>query len=343
MKYIFKHILFVFVLFSSTITWADPFQKYPIKKDTISIFDAKLNGKLAVSIRGAYDPNKLQPDLVSAHFGECIDIKLRNMTDSVINVALKCGTMLLSRDSSFQNMVVTKTLFYSLKPGQKLYDRVYAMCGQLHKNSPDISIRYDVGEQAEEPLLKLAKYIEKTNNQNKAGQYAVWAVTDGATKDDLGEDFDALQQSQALLDRAGIRANILGKYSQAAIPIIDEIPTKAKNDNRATVKYEVKQLKNLNKENIDLVEQPKAEDLVIVPQIAETVENDHITVSETLNETNFDKEDDFPNNVPTSEGVTNSNKNENYWLLFASFSVILFGLYYFWNKKPKRNSQEQEG
>jgi hypothetical protein len=340
MKHIFKPFLLAFCLFSCASIWAYPFQKFP-KKDTISIFDAKLNGKLAISIRGAYDPNKLQPDLTSAHFGECIDIKLRNMSDSVISVVLRCGTMLLSRDSSFQNMVVTKTLFYTLKPGQKLYDRVYAMCGQLHKNSPDISIRYDVGEQAEEPLLRLAKLIEKTDNQNKAGQYAVWAVTDGATKDDLGEDFDALQQSQALLNKANIKANILGRHYQAAIPIIENF-TETKRENTASAKNENTRTKNIANVPLTPKHQSKTEEQSSFAMIEEISENNAISIAENIKEPYLEKDDEFTNDLPIVENSTTESKNENYWLLFASFSVILFGLYYFWNKKPKRNSGKKE-
>lgn len=333
MKDIFKYILFALFIFSNVATLASPFQRFP-KRDTISILDAKLNKKLAVSIRGAYDPNRLQPDLVSAHFGECIDIRLRNMSDSVLNVVLKCGTMLLSRDSSFQNMVVTKTLFYTLKPREEHYDRVYAMCGQLHKNSPDISIRYDVGDQAEEPLLKLAKLIEKTNHQNKAGQYAVWAVTDGATKDDLGEDFDALQQSQALLNKANIQLNILGKHTNnhAAIPIQNK-------QNKSDIKKSLATTQ-LSKTANKTTSANKIEALKVEEKITELAP---IVVTFDKNESEFEKEDEFPSNVQLSDNEVVETKNENYWLLVASFCVILFGMYYFWKKKPNLPPKNNSG
>jgi hypothetical protein len=329
MKYFLKQILLVLFILTCGTALANPLQRTP-KRDTISILDAKLHKKLVVSIRGSYNPNKLQPDLVSAHFGECIDIRLRNMSDSVINVVLKCGTMLLSRDSSFQNMVVTKTLFYSLRPREEHYDRVYAMCGQLHKNSPDISIRYDVGEQADEPLLKLAKMIEKTNSQTKAGQYAVWAVTDGATKDDLGEDFDALQQSQALLNKADIQVNILGKHSQAAIPMKESNSKvelkKATPNNLSTSSNN----KNAGKE-IKSIEVNTPNDSNALSLVENIITNP--ISQQGIQEA--EKEDEFPNDVQISNNeVIVDNKNENYWLLMASFSVILFGLYYFWKKKP---------
>ncbi len=318
MKHLLAQVLIIGLTFSGTVSFANHlFQKIP--KDTISIFDAKSNKKLAVSIRGAYNPNKLQPDLASAHYGECIDIKMRNMTDLVMGVVLKCGTMLLSRDSASQNMVVTKTLYYTLQPREELVDRVYAMCGQLHKNAPDISIRYDVGSLADEPLLKLAKVIEQTGNQNKAGQYAVWAVTDGATKDDLGEDFEALQQSQALLNKANLPINIMGRHRQMAILQKQDKPKEKKSTQTAYGQEE------------SLV----AENMTIKPTNSGAYDSTQASSKKSLMPVEVEK-DEF-NSVATinSEGNSEMSKEgENYWLLVASFSVILFGLYYFWQKKP---------
>ncbi len=329
MKYFFYVGLCVYMVSILNLSWAEPYQQR-IPKDTLSILDAKLNRKLSVSIRGAYNPNKLQPDLTSAHFGQCIDIKMKNMSDSIINVVLRCGTMLLSRDSSSQNMVVTKTLFYTLRPKEKITDRVYAMCGQLHKNSPDIYIRYDVGELADEPLLRLAQLIERKNAQNKIGQYAVWAVTDNATKNDLGEDFAALAQSQALLQEAKINANILGQQAVAVIEKPKNVAFK-RQENTKKVKEEI-----------------VVKDDVITPSL---------TIEEIIEEKNT--------SVPTESNLANSVTNEftevqevdridndnlpfdkegedDYILLMASIVIGSFGLYYFWKKKPRVSSRKND-
>ncbi|SFF16467.1 hypothetical protein [Thermoflexibacter ruber] len=331
MKYFLNVALSFCMVSVLTLSWAEPYQQR-IPKDTLSILDAKLSRKLSVSIRGAYNPNKLQPDLTSAHFGQCIDIKMKNMSDSIINVVLRCGTMLLSRDSSSQNMVVTKTLFYTLRPKEKITDRVYAMCGQLHKNSPDIYIRYDVGELADEPLLRLARLIEKKDAQNKIGQYAVWAVTDNATKNDLGEDFATLAQSQALLREAKISANILGQQAIAIVETPKNISSK-KQENPKKAKEETV-VKNdvvtpsfveqtVTEENTDVAENYAANPAL--DEFTETTEADKIDGNDNLA---FDKEEE-----------------DDYILLIASVIVGLFGLYYFWKKKPQAplRKSDQEG
>ncbi len=327
MKYFFYAGLCVCMVSILTLSWAEPYQQR-IPKDTLSILEAKLNRKLSVSIRGAYNPNKLQPDLTSAHFGQCIDIKMKNMSDSIINVVLRCGTMLLSRDSSSQNMVVTKTLFYTLRPKEKITDRVYAMCGQLHKNSPDIYIRYDVGELADEPLLRLAQLIEKKDAQNKIGQYAVWAVTDNATKNDLGEDFATLAQSQALLREAKINANILGQQAVAVAENPKNVAKKQENTKKVKGETVIK-------------------DDVIIPSVVEEITEEKNTSLST--------EDNLANSIPNEfTEVPEVDKIDNdtlpfdkegeddYILLMASIVIGSFGLYYFWKKKPKVSSREND-
>jgi len=329
MKYFFYAGLCVYMVSILTLSWAEPYQQR-IPKDTLSILDAKLNRKLSVSIRGAYNPNKLQPDLTSAHFGQCIDIKMKNMSDSIINVVLRCGTMLLSRDSSSQNMVVTKTLFYTLRPKEKITDRVYAMCGQLHKNSPDIYIRYDVGELADEPLLRLAQLIEKKDAQNKIGQYAVWAVTDNATKNDLGEDLATLAQSQALLREAKINANILGQQAVAVTGKPKNVASK-KQENTKKVK-----------------EETIVKDDVITPSlIIEEITEEKNTSLPTENNLANSISNEFTE-VPEVDKIDNDNlpfdkeEEDDYILLMASIVIGSFGLYYFWKKKPKVSSRKSD-
>lgn len=331
MKYLLNVALSFCMVSVLTLSWAEPYQQR-IPKDTLSILDAKLSRKLSVSIRGAYNPNKLQPDLTSAHFGQCIDIKMKNMSDSIINVVLRCGTMLLSRDSSSQNMVVTKTLFYTLRPKEKITDRVYAMCGQLHKNSPDIYIRYDVGELADEPLLRLARLIEKKDAQNKIGQYAVWAVTDNATKNDLGEDFATLAQSQALLREAKISANILGQQAIAVVETPKNISSK-KQENSKKAKEET-----IVKNDIvtpSFVEQTAEEENTALAESYATTP----TPDELIETTETDKVDNNDNLAFDKE------EEDDYILLIASIIVGLFGLYYFWKKKPQASirKNDQEG
>ena len=278
--------------------------------DTISVLDAKQANKLLVSIRGAYNPNKFIPEVVSSHYGQCIDIKMKNITDTAFTVALTCGTMLLSKDSSTQNMVITKSLYYTLLPKQKIITRLYAMCGQLHRNSPDIYVNYELGNLAPEPLRRLALVIEKNNQQDKIGQYAVWAVTDKATKDELGGDDETFKQTQALLNKAKVRYNIFGKSSTTA-------PT--------APRPQVKLSKADSNE-------------LIIKKIEEELAQQNHTLTDSVNSLQTTATASTPNSKANTLPQTNfvidevkhtKTDDESYWLLAASIAVGLFGLYYF--------------
>lgn len=189
----------------------------PDRKDTLGILRAKQANRIRVAVRGAYNPHYGRTNPVSSHYGECMELRIENLTDSLLNVVLPCGTMLLSLDSSAQNMLVSETRHFTLAPRQRKYERINALCAELYKNAPDVYVNYEVGNLAPQPLLRLAHVIEANSAQNKAGQYAVWAVTDKATKNELGEDYESLQAGQKLLDMAGISFNIMGKQETASL------------------------------------------------------------------------------------------------------------------------------
>jgi hypothetical protein len=202
-----------------------------ISIDTLSVFDAKINGKLTFSARGSYNPNKTQPELKSSHYGECVDVRIQNSSDTEIAVKLEAGTILLSKISHTQNMLVTKTTYYTLQPNQKYLGRVYAMCEEFRKNPPDIYVNYEIGKLATPLLCRLAKFIDIYNEQNLAGQYALWAVTDKATVKELGENYAVLEHSQQILDKANIDFNIFGTHTVAKNNVVISEKVAVTNEN----------------------------------------------------------------------------------------------------------------
>jgi len=215
MRYIFTFFICCWINFELNA------QNLIYASGAIPVQQAHKQGDLQVSLRGAYHPNRMQAELISSHYGKCIDIKIKNMSDTLLNVVIQCGTMLVSQDSNAQDMLVTKTIYFSLSPKEQKIDRLYAMCGELHKNAPDVLISYKVGEQAPKKLTRLAHVIEATSAQNKAGQYAVWAVTDHASRYELGDDLEVLKKSQQLLEKANIDINLVDNWDLAEDQLID--------------------------------------------------------------------------------------------------------------------------
>jgi hypothetical protein len=176
--------------------------------------------------------------------------------------------------------------------------------------------------------------IEKKDAQNKIGQYAVWAVTDNATKNDLGEDFATLAQSQALLREAKISANILGQQAVALVETQTSKNISSKKQENTKKAKEEPVIKNEIMPSLSSVEEVASEENtsladnslanpILTNELAEVSEMDKVD-NDNLS---FDKEEE-----------------DDYILLMASIVVGLFGLYYFWRKKPqasiKKNDQE---
>ncbi len=197
------------------------------KVDTLSVFEATEKGKIVFMARGAYNPNISQPDLPSAHYGKCIDVRIQNNTNETFAVKLETGTMLLSKVNKAQNMLITKTTYCNLNPYEKCYGKVFALCAELNKNAPDIYVGYGLGKMATGTLHKLAKTIEHEDAQDLAGQYAVWAVTDKATTKELGEKYEVLEKSQQLLDKSRINFSIYGNRTTRKAPDLTPMPKKA--------------------------------------------------------------------------------------------------------------------
>lgn len=202
-------ILCGLLLVSNAVVWA--------QGSAMDLLDAKKRGKLQINVRGSYNPNQIQPNLVSSYYGKCIDIRLQNMTDSTLHLVLNSGTVLLSKDTTVQNMVVTQTQRFLLAPKQQKIDRLFAMCGQKPKSSPDIYVRYEVGQLGNPQMVRLANVIESNQAQNKAGQYAMWAVTDRNVIPSYESPKLAIS-AQELLTKAQIDFDITGKNIIASAP-----------------------------------------------------------------------------------------------------------------------------
>ena len=178
------------------------------KPTVIPINEAIEKSMLELKISGFSDPRifheVVDPDGV--HFGKCMAIILKSNIDTFVLLKIECGTELIPFDSSFQTMIVTKSVELPLYPGQTYATRFYAMCGQIQDASPNIESTYKVGGLSDSNTVKLAKYFEKNFIQNMIGQHALWAYTDEA-------DLKALEKYGADSLTIALTKNILNELS----------------------------------------------------------------------------------------------------------------------------------
>ena len=189
-------------------------QEQQNKKPTVlPINEAIDKGLLELKISGASDPRIFHEvvDRDGVHFGKCMAIILKSNIDSLVLLKIDCGTELIPFDTTFQTMIVTKTVELPLYPNQTYATRFYAMCGQIHDDPPYVESTYKVGELSDSNTVKLAQYFEKNFIQNMIGQHALWAYTDEADVKELekyGADSLTLTLTQNILNNLSIKTTL---------------------------------------------------------------------------------------------------------------------------------------
>jgi hypothetical protein len=194
------------------------------KPMVLPINDAIDKGLLELKISGASDPRIFHEvvDRDGVHFGKCMAIRLKSNIDSLVLLRIDCGTELIPFDTTFQTMIVTKTVELPLYPNQTYATRFYAMCGQIHDDPPYIESTYMVGELADSNTVKLALYFEKNFIQNMIGQHALWAYTDEADLKELekyGADSLTIALTKNILNDLSIKTTLnTEKQTEEVLP-----------------------------------------------------------------------------------------------------------------------------
>lgn len=189
------------------------FSKKNSNPNRISLKKAIEKGYVTILLRGVYD-GQFYEDIVDKdglHFGKCMGIVLQSTTENDYILLLKAGTQLIPDDSTFQTMIVTKTIEFPLFKGSYYATKFYAMCGQFHDEAPFINSTYKVAGLAENNIVRLATYFDKNYIQNIIGQHALWAYTDNTNVKELfqyGADSASIALSASILDSVGLKTQI---------------------------------------------------------------------------------------------------------------------------------------
>lgn len=198
------------------------------KPIVLPINEAIEKGLLELKITGAYDPQMFHEvvDRDGVHFGKCMAIILKSNIDSLVQLKIDCGTELIPFDSTFQIMIVTKTVELPLYPNQTYATRFYAMCGQIHDDPPYIESTYTVGKLSESNTVKLARYFDENHIQNMIGQHALWSYTDEADLKELqkyGADSLTIAKTKEILDNLNLETKLTPKLVVAPIEETNEM------------------------------------------------------------------------------------------------------------------------
>ncbi len=113
--------------------------------------------------------------------------QIQNLTDKALKICVPAGMIFNPDDSSFQSLMVVKTVIIDLAPKETKEGDLSADCINEKKHAPDQGIVYKFGKMAQGKLLSLANTIDAESAQGHWGtEFAIWAVTDNFTLNDLG-------------------------------------------------------------------------------------------------------------------------------------------------------------
>lgn len=162
MKNLIFLILFSFLLnqtaFSAKVKLADAISKHQITVEVIG--------------NGGYN-------------GKSLNMKATNKTNYPLEIEVEAGSVFASADESVQDLMITQSETFALKPRASHTANLFTMCIQSHNMSPSLGDLFTYGRKANGDLLELAKLIDENDYQNSTAQSAVWSITDGGSITDI--------------------------------------------------------------------------------------------------------------------------------------------------------------
>lgn len=160
----------------------------------ISLTDA-INRKLVtVSIAG--NDYSTTGDAGSSYYGGCLLMTIENRSKTLLKIHIEAGLLFSSSDTLEQRMMLTREEMLALAPAKKHEQQLFAMCTQMHHQSPGSDSHFSPGKLAEGNLLAVARFLSENNYQSQAAQQAVWVVSDN---NDPGSIYSENQQETARL------------------------------------------------------------------------------------------------------------------------------------------------
>ncbi|MDX1905686.1 MAG: hypothetical protein SF053_01530 [Bacteroidia bacterium] len=147
-----------------------------------SLMTGTLIAQPTVSLLEAFRQRSIsiQVEANGGYMGQAIRLLLRNNSSTSLRVAIEAGQLLVSEDSSVQDLIVTEPVVVDLIPGAIRAAEVYTMCTQSRNMSPGAGEKFRLGDMATGALLKLVQLIaDRDYYSASTAQSAVWTVSSG--------------------------------------------------------------------------------------------------------------------------------------------------------------------
>lgn len=129
---------------------------------------------------------KFSGSSASPHYYKPLIAKFQNLTSDLVKLKIPNGQIFISSDSTYQNLIVTKSELLVLKAKESLNVEIFSMCMERRDKAPVDNVFYTLGEMADAPLNKISLMIEDKKLFNYLGQQALWCFIDKSDLEEIG-------------------------------------------------------------------------------------------------------------------------------------------------------------
>lgn len=133
----------------------------------ISVEDAMRKNLISIEIRST-----------GGHSGECIEVKLENLSHDSLFLLVEPGRKLVSYDTTTQDILITRDEYLMIAGRQSHSLSIFGFCCESSMNSPYDSSLFSLGQMADSALVALACFLNENDFPLDACQDAVWALSD---------------------------------------------------------------------------------------------------------------------------------------------------------------------
>jgi len=135
--------------------------------------------KKSISIEKAINEGITSAKIISkgGYSGDCITIKIENLSSKDTLIRIEPGRRLVSIDSTIQDILIIKELLLQLKGGETIYADIFGFCCQSSNGGPYSKAKYNVGFMEDSTMIELAEFFNVHIYPNSVMQSAVWCLS----------------------------------------------------------------------------------------------------------------------------------------------------------------------
>lgn len=121
---------------------------------------------------------KIEPVSKGGYSGDCINLKLTNLSKGELNLVLPAGSVFHPEDDGMQDIFVPQDQLFVLEKGKTLQRPVRGYCCQASDRSPSSGTTFRLAKSKNPKLQELASFLKKNRFSDHITQSAVWCVSD---------------------------------------------------------------------------------------------------------------------------------------------------------------------